>query len=246
MYTPHARHSRRRSGLIAGIASASLLGLIVAGPFAGSAVAAGHSVLIVDSASVGYAFSPSTITIHAGDRVTWTNKSKAPHNVVFTKLGTGSNDLGTGGTYGHTFTKAGTYGYLCTIHYFAGTVVVQGTSTGGTPKPTARPTPKPTPKPTLRPTAEPTETPEDTPTASPTPEPTTAPAGTDDPGSSVAASPSASATQPAIALGSAGAAPGSTSPPTEPASAASGPPVGILAGLLVLVVAVVAGLRLRR
>lgn len=250
MHTTNVVQRRRRSGLVSTIGAAAVLGLVIAGPFAGSAVAAGRAVLIVDSASAGYAFSPKSITIHAGDRVTWTNKSKAPHNVEFTSLGGGSPDLGTGGSYGRTFKKAGTFGYICTIHYFTGTVVVLAAPGGPTPeptsKPTAKPTPKPTPKPTAKPTpkptAEPTAAPTETPAPSPTPRPTATPVSTDGPGASSEASP----TLPAVAFGSGSPAPGSTSPPTEPASDASGPPVGILAGLLVLVVAVVAGLRFRR
>ncbi|WP_020659044.1 cupredoxin domain-containing protein [Amycolatopsis benzoatilytica] len=77
----------------------------------------------------GYKFSPASLTIAAGDTVTWTNHDTAPHNVVVTdgpeKFS--SPTLQTGGTFSHTFTKAGTYSYYCSIHPdMKATVTVDG------------------------------------------------------------------------------------------------------------------------
>ncbi|MFF4363112.1 plastocyanin/azurin family copper-binding protein [Streptomyces sp. NPDC001604] len=75
--------------------------------------AAGHQVLMS-----GYAFSPRTLTITAGDTVTWTNQDQAPHDVKTTSgpASVHSPMLNKGGSWSHTFTTPGTYGYLCTVH----------------------------------------------------------------------------------------------------------------------------------
>ncbi|NUR26546.1 MAG: amidase [Catenulispora sp.] len=71
-------------------------------------------------AITGFAFSPSALTVKAGTTVTWTNKDSDAHTV--TSQGSGgplqSKALGTGETYTYTFTTAGTFSYLCTIHPF--------------------------------------------------------------------------------------------------------------------------------
>ncbi|WP_328609340.1 cupredoxin family copper-binding protein [Amycolatopsis sp. NBC_00345] len=95
---------------------------------------------------MGYKFSPATLTVDVGDTVTWTNHDTAPHNVVVTdgpeKFT--SPTLQTGGTYSHTFTKAGTYSYYCAIHPdMKATVTVEGGSTTPPSSPTAPPTSAP-------------------------------------------------------------------------------------------------------
>lgn len=112
-----------------------------------------------DSAVTNMAFYPSTITIDVGDSITWTVSGDA-HTVTFLSGAPqpspldpssaipqgGSTYDGTGvassgiippipgqNTYTLTFTKAGTFPYLCLIHPgMAGTVVVQPV---GTPYP---------------------------------------------------------------------------------------------------------------
>ncbi len=74
----------------------------------------------------GFAFTPASITVAAGTRITWTNKDSASHTVTsddgtFTSSGT----LGNGATYSYTFTTAGTYNYHCAIHtYMTAKVIV--------------------------------------------------------------------------------------------------------------------------
>ncbi len=67
-----------------------------------------------------FAFSPAVLKVKAGTTVTWTNQDTDPHTV--TSAGSGgplkSAALTTGATYRYTFTKPGTYAYLCTIHPF--------------------------------------------------------------------------------------------------------------------------------
>jgi plastocyanin len=74
-----------------------------------------------------FAFGPQSIAVKTGTTVTWTNGDQDPHTV--TSQGNGvplkSATLANGDTYQDTFTKAGSYDYLCTIHPFmTGTVVV--------------------------------------------------------------------------------------------------------------------------
>ena len=63
------------------------------------------------------AFSPSTLTIHVGDTVVWTNKDSVIHTVT-SDTGTELNsaNLSNGETYSHTFNQAGTFNYHCTVH----------------------------------------------------------------------------------------------------------------------------------
>ncbi|MEV6763970.1 cupredoxin family copper-binding protein [Streptomyces sp. NPDC051105] len=67
-----------------------------------------------------FAFAPATLKVPVGTTVTWTNQDTDAHTV--TSAGSGgplqSAALATHGTYSHTFTKPGTYAYLCTIHPF--------------------------------------------------------------------------------------------------------------------------------
>ncbi|PJN38795.1 amidase [Streptomyces sp. CB02959] len=67
-----------------------------------------------------FAFSPATLKVKAGTTVTWTNQDTDAHTV--TSAGSGgplhSAALATHATYSYTFTKPGTYAYLCTIHPF--------------------------------------------------------------------------------------------------------------------------------
>ncbi|MBE8476943.1 cupredoxin domain-containing protein [Streptomyces justiciae] len=80
---------------------------------ASPAEAATHQVLMS-----GYAFSPRSLTITAGDTVTWTNQDQAPHDVKTTSgpASVHSPMLNKGGSWSHTFTTAGSYGYVCTVH----------------------------------------------------------------------------------------------------------------------------------
>jgi plastocyanin len=89
-----------------------------------------------------FSFSPSTMTIKVGTRVTWTNAGPSSHTTtsdgavwdsgtLSAPSGGGAYGGGTaGGTYQVTFTTAGTYGYHCKLHPpasypgFTGTITV--------------------------------------------------------------------------------------------------------------------------
>jgi amicyanin len=77
------------------------------------ASAASYSV-----AMKGYAFSPGSLSVPAGSTVTWTNYDAAPHDVKTTSgpLAIHSPMLSKGQSWSFTFTTAGSYGYVCTVH----------------------------------------------------------------------------------------------------------------------------------
>lgn len=88
-------------------------------PHAGGASAGGNAVTIQN-----FSFDPSSLTVKAGDTVTWTNKDSATHTVTGTNWQSGP--LASGATYSHKFDAAGSYDYHCSIHpTMTGTVVVQ-------------------------------------------------------------------------------------------------------------------------
>jgi amicyanin len=74
-----------------------------------------------------FSFSPKTLNVKVGTKVTFVQEDSIPH----TATGSGAADfinsptLAKGQSYSVTFTKAGTYPYICSIHpYMHGTVVV--------------------------------------------------------------------------------------------------------------------------
>lgn len=63
---------------------------------------------------------PAALVVKVGTTVTWTNQDGDAHTVT-SQNNSGplsSPPLNTGQTYAYTFTKPGTYSYLCTIHPF--------------------------------------------------------------------------------------------------------------------------------
>lgn len=70
-------------------------------------------------------FSPANIQVPVGTTVTWTwSSSPTLHNVTFAD-GTNSGDKSSSATYTKTFSTAGTFSYLCTLHNMVGSVLVQ-------------------------------------------------------------------------------------------------------------------------
>jgi plastocyanin len=106
------------------LSAAAMLGATTMGPAsAGAAARLGADrrprVRIID-----FQFKPGTKTITAGQYVVWINRGAAIHNVTSDDGRFESGNLSTGQRYKFQFTTAGTYGYTCTIHGFAGTIVV--------------------------------------------------------------------------------------------------------------------------
>jgi plastocyanin len=72
-----------------------------------------------------FAFKPPSITVAAGQRVTFVNDDEEPHTVTAAGKTFDSEGLDLHGSWQHVFTKPGTYAYICSLHPFMkGTVVV--------------------------------------------------------------------------------------------------------------------------
>jgi plastocyanin len=81
----------------------------------------GNSVTIAN-----FAFSPTSLTVKVGTKVSWTNNDTVTHTVTANKGAFNSGPLAPGSTFSFTFTKAGTYSYHCNIHpSMMVTIVVQ-------------------------------------------------------------------------------------------------------------------------
>jgi plastocyanin len=64
-----------------------------------------------------YTFAPAKLSIHAGDKVTWTNQDSTPHTA--TALDGKNFDSGTidpNTSWSFVFSKPGVYKYRCAIH----------------------------------------------------------------------------------------------------------------------------------
>ena len=65
-----------------------------------------------------YMYMPMALTIEQGDTVTWTNQDSVGHDVTITAgpVSFHSPMLATGKSWSHTFTTAGSYSYICSVH----------------------------------------------------------------------------------------------------------------------------------
>jgi plastocyanin len=77
------------------------------------------------SMAKSYRFAPNTISIKAGETVTWTNNDNFTHTVKID--GQEDHKVGRGDHVSIKFDKPGTYHYVCTLHShdMHGTVIVQ-------------------------------------------------------------------------------------------------------------------------
>jgi hypothetical protein len=72
-----------------------------------------------------FSFSPATITVNVGESVTWVNAGEEPHNAVGDSFSTSLLTPGKSGS--KSFSTAGTFSYVCTVHpQMKGTVKVVG------------------------------------------------------------------------------------------------------------------------
>ncbi len=76
-----------------------------------------------------FRFSPATVTVAAGDSVTWTNRGEEIHTATGDGFDTGEVASGNSGSV--SFASAGNFSYACSIHpEMRGTVRVTGASDG--------------------------------------------------------------------------------------------------------------------
>lgn len=80
-----------------------------------------------------FEFTPSSLTIHVGDTVTWTNDDPVSHTATAYDGAFNTGTLQKGQSDSHTFSQAGTFTYYCRFHTFMhGTIVVLAASTSST------------------------------------------------------------------------------------------------------------------
>jgi plastocyanin len=73
-----------------------------------------------------FVFNPQTITVKAGDTVTWINHDDIPHTAT-SKTGVfRSKALDTDDKFSFTFATPGTFAYFCALHpHMTGSIVVE-------------------------------------------------------------------------------------------------------------------------
>jgi plastocyanin len=120
-----ARSHRQTRSFVAAAAALAAMFLV------GGAVAVAATRVV---AIAGFAFSPSSLTINVGDRVTWTNSDSVAHTATATSGAFDTGDIAEGQSASVRFTKPGTYAYACTPHpSMTGTIRVRAASGGGAP-----------------------------------------------------------------------------------------------------------------
>ena len=104
----------------------SLLALLVLSVLVSSNELPAAASRTADVTIDNFSFTPPTITVKVGTRITWTNRDDIPHTVVSEDLSFRSKTLDTDQTFTFTPTKPGTYAYSCSIHpKMTGKVVVE-------------------------------------------------------------------------------------------------------------------------
>ncbi len=72
-----------------------------------------------------FKFEPATIKIKTGQTIRFVNEDEDQHTATAQDISFDSKALDTGQAYTHTFTKAGSYPYICAVHPFMkGTITV--------------------------------------------------------------------------------------------------------------------------
>jgi plastocyanin len=107
-------------------ATAALLALAVAAPVVATGAAAASATRTVTLKNV--AFKPARVVVNRGGSVRWVWRDDVTaHNVTSEgRPRFRSSTTKNSGTYSVRFTRAGTYRYVCTIHFgMKGTVVVR-------------------------------------------------------------------------------------------------------------------------
>ncbi|HXA41223.1 MAG TPA: cupredoxin family copper-binding protein [Phenylobacterium sp.] len=101
---------------------ATLTGVGAARPaFAAQPAATAGPSVTIDN----FVFGPQALTIAVGTTVTWINQDDIPHTVVAADKSFKSRVLDTDERFSFTFTRAGEYGYFCSLHpHMTGKVIV--------------------------------------------------------------------------------------------------------------------------
>ena len=88
------------------------------------AASPGNHQIVIDN----FAFSPRTLTVSVGARVTWINRDDVPHTATAKGKPRAfqSGTLDTDGQYSFVFKQPGTYDYFCAVHpHMTGKIIVK-------------------------------------------------------------------------------------------------------------------------
>jgi plastocyanin len=118
-------HSNKRTALLCGVSFLNLALFAIAGEMKdanGAGAATTNQIVIKD-----FHFSPETLTVKSGEKVTWINRDEEPHTVVSVeKQFKKSSALDTDQEFTITAGVPGTYTYFCSVHpKMTGTIVVE-------------------------------------------------------------------------------------------------------------------------
>jgi plastocyanin len=81
--------------------------------FASALARAGSAhVVVIDAME----FTPRTLEVRAGDRITWNNRDPFPHTVASTAAGFASPEIGSGKSWTMVVRSKGDADYVCTLH----------------------------------------------------------------------------------------------------------------------------------
>jgi plastocyanin len=111
---------RRRNVLRTGM----LLAALLLGSGAASVAQAADATVNIDN----FSFTPATIAVAPGTKITWNNRDDIPHTVTDAAdpRAFKSQPLDTGDAFSFVFATRGTYHYFCSLHpHMQGTVVVK-------------------------------------------------------------------------------------------------------------------------
>ena len=101
---------------------AAALGAVPAVALAADAIAAAPTVIEIHNMK----FTPATLTVPAGTKVTWVNEDNSPHTVTDKGKVFRSAGLDTKDSFSYTFESPGEFTYICTIHpMMVGKIVVK-------------------------------------------------------------------------------------------------------------------------
>jgi plastocyanin len=80
----------------------------------GTSASAARNQVVIDN----FTFSPATLTVSAGTKVTWSNHDDVPHTATSTAKPRvfDSRTLDTDEQFSFVFTTPGTYDYFCAVH----------------------------------------------------------------------------------------------------------------------------------
>ena len=116
-------------GMFEQLRVASALALLALGLSRPKRAAASNEPVSYTVTIKDYDFSPSTLEVPAGAKVTWINKDEEPHTATANKGAFASQPLDTDDQFTFEFKSEGTFDYFCTLHpHMTGKVVVKNSN----------------------------------------------------------------------------------------------------------------------